>query len=86
MAAPKLFDDARDLLEALGAAGGEFLVIGAHALAAHGIPRATGDFDILVRPTPENAARVIEALSAFGAPLAAHGVTTADFAHLGTVY
>jgi hypothetical protein len=44
-------------------------VVGAHALAAHGIPRATGDLDIWVRPTQENAARVWAALERFGAPL-----------------
>jgi hypothetical protein len=51
-----LNDDFRDMLEALTECGVEFLVVGAHALAAHGFPRATGDIDILVRPTPENAA------------------------------
>jgi len=40
----------RDMLSALSAAGVEFLIVGAHALAAHGRPRATGDLDIWVRP------------------------------------
>lgn len=57
----------------------EFLIVGAYALAAHGFPRATGDIDMLVRPTPENAARVLRALVDFGAPVAAHGVTQRDF-------
>jgi len=56
-------------LFALCAAGVEFLIVGAHALAAHGIPRATGDLDVWVRATPENAERVLAALRAFGAPL-----------------
>jgi hypothetical protein len=73
---PELNDDFVDLLRALAAAQVEFLIVGAHALAAHGIPRATGDLDVLVEPTPENARRVIEALGAFGAPIAAHGRTT----------
>jgi hypothetical protein len=59
--------------------GVEFVVVGAYALAAHGFPRTTGDIDILVRPTPENAARVFRALADFGAPVAAHGVTQRDF-------
>jgi hypothetical protein len=58
-----------EMLAALSDAGADYLVVGAHALAAHGIPRATGDLDIWVRPTPENAARVWAALEAFGAPL-----------------
>jgi hypothetical protein len=58
-----------EMLSALFAAGVEFLVVGAHALAAHGTPRATGDLDLWVRPTPENAQRVLTALKAFGAPL-----------------
>jgi hypothetical protein len=35
----------------------EFLVVGAYALAFHGAPRYTGDIDILIRPTVENARR-----------------------------
>jgi hypothetical protein len=58
------------MLAALCAAGAEFLLVGAHALAAHGVPRATGDMDVWVKPTPENAKRVWSALVAFGAPLA----------------
>lgn len=58
-----------EMLAALSDAGADYLVVGAHALAAHGIPRATGDLDIWVRPTLENAARVWAALEAFGAPL-----------------
>jgi hypothetical protein len=61
--------DFAEMLSALCAAGAEFLVVGAHALAAHGVPRATGDLDLWVRPTPENADRVLEALRRFGAPL-----------------
>lgn len=57
------------MLSALSAAGVDFIIVGAHALAAHGVPRATGDIDIWVRPSAENADRVMRALSAFGAPL-----------------
>ena len=61
--------DFAEMLSALSEAGAEFLVVGAHALAAHGIVRATGDLDIWVKPTQENAERVMRALMAFGAPL-----------------
>lgn len=78
--------DFLDLLEALRGNGVEFLVVGAHALAAHGVPRATGDLDVWVRPTEENAAKVVRALTSFGAPLPAHGITARDFSVPGLVY
>ena len=58
-----------EMLSALSAADAEFLVVGAHALAAHGVPRATGDLDLWVRGTPENARKVLAAMKSFGAPL-----------------
>ena len=67
-------------------AGVDFVIVGAHALAAHGHPRATGDLDVLVAPSRENAPRVIEALHRFGAPLAQHGVTQAYFEATDNVY
>jgi len=65
-----------EMLSALSAAGVEYLVVGAHAMAAHGVPRATGDLDIWVRPSTVNAARVHGALERFGAPL--HDLTLED--------
>jgi len=56
-------------LSELFAAGADFLVVGAHALAARGVPRATGDLGIWIRQTQDNAERVLEALRRFGAPL-----------------
>ena len=35
-----------EMLYALFEAGAQFLIVGAHALAAHGAPRATGDLGI----------------------------------------
>jgi hypothetical protein len=61
--------DFRDVLRELCAAEARFLVVGAFAVSYHAEPRATGDLDLLVEPTPENAARVFRALAAFGAPL-----------------
>lgn len=72
------------MLSALSAAGAEFLVVGAHALAAHGVPRATGDLDLWVRASAENAERVWEALEQFGAPL--HDLTTDDLARPDVVF
>lgn len=63
-----LNEDFKELLSELSAAEAEFLVVGAYALAAHGLVRATGDLDIWVRPTEQNATRVRTALLRFGAP------------------
>src|SRR5687767_11767090 len=81
-----LNDDFRDLVVLFADRGVEFVVVGAYALGFHGAPRASGDIDLLVRPSRQNAARVEAALLEFGAPLAAHGVGQADFASAGTVY
>ena len=70
--------DFRDLLAALVAAEARFLVVGAHALAVHGVPRATGDLDVWIDRDPANVRRVWQALAAFGAPMATLGATPAD--------
>ncbi|MGC4082299.1 MAG: hypothetical protein QM736_09380 [Vicinamibacterales bacterium] len=44
-------------------------MVGAYALALHGAPRFTGDLDILVRPTEENAERLLLAIADFGFPV-----------------
>ena len=46
--------------------GVEYVVVGGYAVIAHGFPRTTGDLDLLVRPTPANARRVVRALERFG--------------------
>ena len=73
-----------DLLRAFADGEVRCLVVGAYALAHHGRPRATGDLDVWVDPTPSNAPRVMSALAAFGAPLGE--VTEADFASPGVVF
>jgi hypothetical protein len=70
--------DFRDILSAFSDAGVEYLLVGAYAMASHGYVRATGDIDLWVRPGPDNAQRVFEALRRFGAPL--RGVSESDFA------
>lgn len=76
--------DFRDLLHEFNAHEVEFLVVGAHALAAHGHVRATKDLDVWVRPHPANAERVRTALRAFGAPIA--DLTITDLATPGTIF
>ncbi len=76
--------DYKDLLSEFNAQSVEYLVVGAHALAAHGRVRATGDLDVWVRPEAENAKRVMMALAAFGAPL--HDLKAEDLTRPGTVF
>lgn len=76
--------DFAEMLSALSAAQAEFMLIGAHARAAYGIPRATGDMDVWVRATPENAMRVWKALAEYGAPL--HDMTVDDFSRPEVVF
>ena len=69
--------DFRDLLALFNAHKVDYLIIGAHALAYHGAPRYTGDMDILVRPGPENAHRILKTLEEFG--FGSIGLTAKDF-------
>jgi hypothetical protein len=65
----ELAPDFDEFIGCVNAYGVEFLVVGAYALAFHGAPRFTGDLDILVRPTRENALRLLTALASFGFPV-----------------
>jgi hypothetical protein len=80
-----LNEDFRDILRALLETRAQFLVVGAYAVAVHGIARATGDLDIWVAPQPGNAERVWRALVAFGAPVQSLGVRVEDLATEGMV-
>ncbi|MBL8519266.1 MAG: hypothetical protein JNK75_01220 [Betaproteobacteria bacterium] len=60
----------------------EYMVLGGYAVAFHGYPRATVDFDVWVRASKENAARVFHALAEFGFPL--EGISDATLAAPGT--
>jgi hypothetical protein len=73
-----------DLLRAFIAADVRFLIVGAYALALHGRPRATGDLDIWIEATPENATRVMRALRTFGAPT--QDIDESDLARPGVTY
>ena len=55
----------------------EYLVVGAYALAAHGNPRATKDLDLWIRCSKQNAEKIVQALSRFGAPSSL--IRTQDF-------
>jgi hypothetical protein len=73
-----MIEDFRDLLSELVKAEARFLVVGAHALSVHGVPRATVDLDVWIDRSPDNARRVWKALAQFGAPLDDLSVTADD--------
>ena len=64
-----LAPDFDEFIGSLTAHGVEFVIVGAYALAFHGAPRFTGDIDILIRPSLDNAVRLLSALEAFGFPI-----------------
>ena len=66
-----------DFIELLNQHGVAYMVVGAHALAYHGRPRHTGDLDIWIKPSRENAAKMTLVLAAFG--FGSLGLTESDF-------
>ncbi len=58
--------DLREFVELLNSNKVDYVVVGAFAVAYHGYPRYTGDLDLLIRPSHDNAVRVLQALSQFG--------------------
>lgn len=78
-----LTKDSREFIECLISNHVEFLVVGALAVAWHGYPRYSADIDFLVRPTAENAVRVLAALKQFG--FGSIGITLEDLSSAGKV-
>jgi hypothetical protein len=64
--AMQLDPDFRDFVELFTSNGVRFLIVGGYAVAAHGLPRYTGDLDAWVWVSAENASRVVRSLEAFG--------------------
>jgi hypothetical protein len=78
--------DFQDMLRAMNDAGARYLLVGAHAMAVHGVPRATGYIGFFIDPETSNSERVFSALFLFGVPVVSHGVTARDLTAPGTVY
>ncbi len=72
-----LYKDLREFIELLNSHGVEYLVVGAHCLAFHGVARTTGDLDFFVRVSPENAQRLADVVKDFG--FASTGLSSDDF-------
>jgi len=61
----------------------EYIIVGAYALAFHGVPRNTGDIDVFIHTTPSNAEQIVEALRDFG--LSSLNLTVEDFLKPGQI-
>jgi len=75
--------DFSEFIECLRDHDVRFLVVSGYAVAAHGHPRYTGDLDIWVQPSVDNAARLLNALAAFG--FGSVGLTANDFTAVNQV-
>jgi phage replication-related protein YjqB (UPF0714/DUF867 family) len=62
----RLPKDFKELLQLLNSKKIEYLVVGGYAVAIYGYPRATGDIDIWIAISKENARKIVEALKEFG--------------------
>lgn len=66
MATMKIPADFKEFLKLLNANKVEYLLIGGYAVGYYGYPRPTGDMDIWIRISRENADKTIKALNEFG--------------------
>jgi hypothetical protein len=71
-----LSPDWKEFIELLNEEGVEYVIVGGLALAAHGCPRSTGDLDVFVRISNDNASSLINVLNRFG--VASLGLDTSD--------
>ncbi len=60
---PPLEADLAGLCRELNKRGAQYVVIGGFAIIAAGLPRVTGDIDLMVATDPENESKVFSALS-----------------------
>ncbi|HEU5053646.1 MAG TPA: nucleotidyltransferase [Hanamia sp.] len=75
--------DFKEFVELLIKNKAEYLVVGGYAVAIHGYPRYTGDLDIWLNPTPENAKSILRAVNEFG--FSSFNLTESDFTKPGNV-
>jgi hypothetical protein len=64
--AMSLSKDFVEFIEFLNARQVDYLLVGGHALAFHGLPRFTKDIDFWTKPSLQNARRILRAIKDFG--------------------
>jgi hypothetical protein len=79
----KLPKDLREFIELLNSHDVRYLNVGGYAVAYHGHPRMTGDIDIFIDISDENARKLEAVTDAFG--FASLGLTAPDFLEPGTI-
>ena len=79
-----LNEDYREMLFLLLEEKVDFILVGAYALGVHGLPRATGDIDIWIKPDNSNSTKVYKSLLKFGA--AVDQINEIEFANKGTIF
>ena len=79
----RLPPDFREFLRLLNSHRVEYLLIGGYAVGFHGYPRPTGDMDIWIAISSQNATRLVEALVEFG--FSAEDVPVALFTEPGKI-
>ena len=72
-----LSKDFKEFVELLIKNRAEYLVVGGYAVGIHGYPRYTGDLDIWLNPTSENAQKILHCVNEFG--FSSYGLTQDDF-------
>jgi hypothetical protein len=84
MATLQLPPDFSEFLSLLNSEQVEYLLLGGYAVSFYGVPRATGDMDVWINPTPGNAMHLVAALRRFG--FANPSITPERFQHPGQVF
>ena len=79
----RLNSDLREFAALLNAREVDYVIVGAHAVAYHAVPRFTGDLDILVRPSNDNAEKLVGVIDEFG--FASLDLAVSDFVEEDTV-
>lgn len=75
--------DFREFIELLIKHNAEYLIVGGYAVGVHGHPRYTGDLDIWLNPTHENAHVILKCVNEFG--FSSFNLSEADFTEPGNV-
>lgn len=75
--------DFREFIELLIKHNPEYLIVGGYAAGLHGHPRYTGDLDIWLNPSSENAELILKCVNEFG--FSSYGLTQSDFTKKGNV-
>ena len=78
-----LSQDFKEFVELLNKNEVEYLIVGGYAVGIHGYPRYTGDLDIWINATRQNARKMVAVLTEFG--FDSFGLTEEDFTKLGNV-